>query len=643
VAMTLRAAGELIKLEKEASARMIDLARHLSLAAHVELELLRAMRLAVMPQEEAGIEADLWFSSLVQARDVGTLVLLPEVRTLLQLELAQHPEELEAARRVIEAKHRDLDAVVLLEERAVYYALKGGHQSFWEMQRQLGTVVRALNQTQDDPDLLRWVARALPRLPERAKASEAAIVLHQQAARRLGGLTVVGIPEVTSDQWSADLIPTLPSVIVGLKMSPQGVWLSCPPEPNSRQIEMPGTAPVRIEVTWPVPAGWETRFVDLTPGGAPAFVEASVGLLLLRSVQGDEVRLRPAAQRILRPLAFVFIDQEDGAFTEVLRAELEDLGWNWEIVPLRVDRRPELPKIFLSYAGDEQSVEAMDRVMASLRADGFDVLHFREAHHVAGEPDWRDEVSQWMSAASGAVLFLTAAALQSSGVLEEATELLRRARARGEFRLVAVISERSALEALQVSPLRNALLLETGVQIILPDALDDQVAQVRQAFAELRRNQGGRMASEEAAACLLSFTDRDGFERFIERLRSIDGFGIDRGLEAAVAHNIPVLVRVANRLERLAPNTAPAIGEPEVEAATLTVAVRLAEGLASLRVRLFEGDAAAIQELGRELRREILAVEAEVLRRWVDDLFPEPPEPPINGGPRSHNRPTGGA
>jgi Dyp-type peroxidase family len=616
--MSLLEAAEIIESEKEANACLIDLARHLSLAVHIETELLRAMRLTVMPEAEAGIEADLWFSSLVQARDVGGLVFLPEVRTLLQLELAKHPAELEVAKRVIEAKHCDLDAVVLLEERAVYYALKGDRQSLWEMQRQLGAVVQTLNQPQEDPGLLRWVARTLPRLPDRAKASEAAIVLRYQTAQRLGTFTVAGIPEVTTGQWPSDFVSPQQFTRIGCKMFPGGMRLSYPPEPNAQLLEMPETSPVRVEVGWPVPTGWETRFVDLESGATPVFVAAPVGLFRIRSVQGDEVRLRPAVQGIFRPLLSVLVAQEDAAVTDVLRTELEDLGWSLEVVRLHMDERP---KIFLSYMPrDLRRAEILDQVVTSLRADGFEFVEYRQGL----EAERQQQRSQLSVTANGAVLFLTPAALRFPSLLEEATELLSRAQARKEFRLVAVISETSALEALYSSPLRDTLLLASGVQIILPDTLENQVAQVRQAFAELRQRQDSRPWTEDVMACLLSLDDREQFEHFIEQLRSTGSFASDSHLDYAIAQHIPLLVRIANRLEPLAPIIAPGGREPNAASASGMRAMHLAEGLASLRARFFGRYAEPIPEPGRELRREVLAVEAGVLRRWISGLLSLP-------------------
>src|SRR5262245_14691442 len=53
--------------------RVVDLARYLSLAAWIEPALLRKARLTFLPRSDAGLEADLWFSPLVQSRSVRSV------------------------------------------------------------------------------------------------------------------------------------------------------------------------------------------------------------------------------------------------------------------------------------------------------------------------------------------------------------------------------------------------------------------------------------------------------------------------------------------------------------------------------------------------------------------------------------------
>ncbi|HZF51505.1 MAG TPA: hypothetical protein VE093_22770, partial [Polyangiaceae bacterium] len=59
---------QLIERWKEAHPLAYELARLCSPAARIEPELLRAVRLALLPRAGAASEADLWLSPLVQFR-----------------------------------------------------------------------------------------------------------------------------------------------------------------------------------------------------------------------------------------------------------------------------------------------------------------------------------------------------------------------------------------------------------------------------------------------------------------------------------------------------------------------------------------------------------------------------------------------
>src|SRR5947207_259975 len=86
------------------------LARVVSLAARVEPELLRSARLRLFPEADAGAEADLWFSPLVQAHSPQALVLEPEVVPVLRQELAADRTLLDRAWGVLRHVHRDAPA-----------------------------------------------------------------------------------------------------------------------------------------------------------------------------------------------------------------------------------------------------------------------------------------------------------------------------------------------------------------------------------------------------------------------------------------------------------------------------------------------------------------------------------------------------
>src|SRR6476659_7502494 len=64
-----------------------QLAKAVSIAVRVEPELLRRVRLQLLPEIYAGAEADLWFSALVQSQTPLAMTFIPEVVDVLRATL----------------------------------------------------------------------------------------------------------------------------------------------------------------------------------------------------------------------------------------------------------------------------------------------------------------------------------------------------------------------------------------------------------------------------------------------------------------------------------------------------------------------------------------------------------------------------
>ena len=67
----------------------VELARVVSLSVLVEPQLLRRARIDLLKGVDAGAEADLWLSRLVQTRSPRWITLVPRAAELLRLELAK--------------------------------------------------------------------------------------------------------------------------------------------------------------------------------------------------------------------------------------------------------------------------------------------------------------------------------------------------------------------------------------------------------------------------------------------------------------------------------------------------------------------------------------------------------------------------
>src|SRR5262249_10553630 len=66
-----------------------ELATLLSVAVRIEPQLIRAARLVLTPRLDVGAEADLWFSTWVATRSVDSILLRPQVKTVLQNRLTR--------------------------------------------------------------------------------------------------------------------------------------------------------------------------------------------------------------------------------------------------------------------------------------------------------------------------------------------------------------------------------------------------------------------------------------------------------------------------------------------------------------------------------------------------------------------------
>ena len=162
--MTVKAenAAELISKTKKRFPDAVRLARVVSLASRIEPELIRQVRLQLLPTVDAGAEADLWFSPLVQSSTPLAITLFPAVVDLLRRELAKSPESLQRAWELLKELHQNAPAAIRLEERVTFETLAGGDGSVERVENELMSVVSAISE-QKRSGLARWALRARSR------------------------------------------------------------------------------------------------------------------------------------------------------------------------------------------------------------------------------------------------------------------------------------------------------------------------------------------------------------------------------------------------------------------------------------------------------------------------------------------------
>jgi glycosidase len=353
-------AAEAIDLELKRAPAIVRLARCLSIAARVEAHLLRAMRLECCRSADVGLESDLWFSPLVQAREPGLMMLRGDVREALHTALRQtdNRAELQRAWGVLERMHRGAPPVMRLEERATFFALSG---QLGELERLLGGALEALT---SDPNegVARWVARRLPRMPQEVRESEPALALARAASERLNGIPIPGVldAEDLAGGWSPKALSTLPRTkltfravvtpavgerrVAGtLEIISQTSTGTGNLAPHAwAELDVPKTRPLLVDVLTPGEAGWTERRVALQAGGQVAVPLPPGPIFRVRSLIGDELRIKPELDG---KSTLLFNDTESPALSmpSFLPALAEELGWEATQAPLPLppDRRAE--------------------------------------------------------------------------------------------------------------------------------------------------------------------------------------------------------------------------------------------------------------------------------------------------------------
>ena len=294
----------LVELMRASRPDLVELARLVSPAVRVEAGLLRHVRLSLTaPPLPVAAEADLWFSPLVSSDSTDALVLdrgaADALRERLAAEhaalVAEHersggrqprdPTPLERSATAVRRWHVDASPAIRLEEQIIHEALLGAGEE--QLNGLLGRALATLSDPDQARPIARWATRALPALPEPARASEAAAELARRARGRLQE-----------------------PLLVGAALFARGIALSEPPAAGTYEIAVPAGTPITLRAgDWQVQAtierGAVTRYevqpavsvppaIDvITADGRVRRIEpAPTGStqLDLRDLQGDIVR-----------------------------------------------------------------------------------------------------------------------------------------------------------------------------------------------------------------------------------------------------------------------------------------------------------------------------------------------------------------
>lgn len=159
------------ELSRERLRPDVLLAVALSTATRIEAELVREVRLAVLPQLDVGAESDFWFSEWVGARQRQVVALRADLLEPLRARLDLFDEPARAALwAAVERVHVNLSPALALEEQVTWLACTGGEPGLRKARTLLRSASKAMAVELRD-GVAGWVIDAMSRLPAKVLQS----------------------------------------------------------------------------------------------------------------------------------------------------------------------------------------------------------------------------------------------------------------------------------------------------------------------------------------------------------------------------------------------------------------------------------------------------------------------------------------
>lgn len=349
--MDASSAGRLIDLTRRAAPGAVRLAELASLAAQIEPELLRALRVELLPGVEAGAEADLWFSPLAQSSTPDRVWLRPDVLAALRAALLKpdHPIGLAAAWRVQRRVHRTASAAIRLEEQLTCLAQIAEQQTpprqartIQAIDRLLQRVVVEMSQSEEQGRrLARWATSVLPRLPVAVQRADSFTLVRIAASLLLDGRSIgpaAATLTANLEQLALVLPADLKPMAVPVRLVANGLEIGNLADPAGQTINLPKTSPLFAQVTWQMNDGPHSRLLSWLPDEFRSLV-APVMEFQIRTAIGDVYTLRalqPQTQPEPQPADST--DNGNASFVEPLPTEEESLTKGALNFELRLER-----------------------------------------------------------------------------------------------------------------------------------------------------------------------------------------------------------------------------------------------------------------------------------------------------------------
>lgn len=258
----------------------VRLAESVSFAMMIDRALLRAARLALSPPVDAGAEADLWFSALVQSRTSDGIVFHPEAADALRQRLTAG--QVEEVWKLTSEQHAWLAPSLQLEEKIAYLSVSREPTANEDLAMCLRSVLAAMV-SGERAGLAQWAVRALAMFPDRVQALPEARMLDTGTRLRLGNAIEAAEPLPPWMPWIAP--PSLGTVSLELEL--RDGELEIRTTTQDLPVKVPKTNPLILEVAWE----GQTRQVTFRD---KVVVPVDSRELTLRTITGEEFDLHEA-------------------------------------------------------------------------------------------------------------------------------------------------------------------------------------------------------------------------------------------------------------------------------------------------------------------------------------------------------------
>lgn len=273
---------------QELNPEAVRLAESVAFAIMIDRAFLRAARIALVPGADAGTEADLWFSPVVQSRTGEGIVLDPEVAEALRRGMSS--ERLEEVWSVTRSEHAWLAPSLQLEEEVAYLSVSRQPTAREQLADRLRSVLAAMAGG-ERAGLAQWAVRALSMFPSTVQELPEARMLDTGTRLRLGRTIETDNAEEPLPDWLPWIAPSsLGSVALDFELREEELEIRTTSEDGL--LKVPATNPLLLEVSWEDETRVRRARQITFRSGETVKVPVGRGEVRLRTITGDEYDLR---------------------------------------------------------------------------------------------------------------------------------------------------------------------------------------------------------------------------------------------------------------------------------------------------------------------------------------------------------------